>query len=216
MFHADHSGAAVAFTDLASFGRGRSEMRRLNLPLFVALLALVPVVLPSSAEFLRNPAQLHRALRAGGARPCAADRRRWPDQFRAGRIRRCRCLHHCLADNSLWLESVVDAGHCLRRDNAGGAGARLHHAAHGRALPAARHDRLGISLYFLFGNIEAFGGHTGLWRHPAGEPVRNGAEERPRVLLPDLDRADARRGGDPEPARLTRWPRHPRAQAAAS
>ena len=69
----------------------------------------------------------------------------------------------------------------------------------------------GMSLYFLFGNLEPLGGYTGL----SGVPpltVAGWALASPRALGPDLGPAAAAAAGAPQPARLARGARHPGAQ----
>ena len=71
----------------------------------------------------------------------------------------------------------------------------------------------GISLYFLFGNVEFLGGHTGITGIPPVSAVRLRTQVRARVLLPDLGRrAAGHRCRHPQPARFARGPGHPRAQ----
>ena len=48
----------------------------------------------------------------------------------------------------------------------------------------------GISLYYLFGNLEFLGGQTGNHRRARDHALRPAARHRPQVLLPDLGARD--------------------------
>ena len=125
----------------------------------IAILAAAPLW---AAEFTITLAQLYRHLCAGRARRCAADRRRRADVVRPGRVCRHRRLRHRLADDGARRFAVARAFVRARLDRAvaallGAVTLRLG----GHFLPLGT-IAWGLSIYFLFGNIDALGGHNGL------------------------------------------------------
>jgi hypothetical protein len=66
----------------------------------------------------------------------------------------------------------------------------------------------GISLYFIFGNLEAVGRPRRHRRHSGGRPVRPRTRIQPRLLLRDLGHPAGGHHHHPEHARLARRSRH--------
>jgi hypothetical protein len=88
------------------------------------------------------------------------------------------------------------------------AGAGFHHPAPVGPLPAAGHHRLGHSLYFIFGNLEATRRPRRHRRHSRGRPVRPRTGQQPRLLLRHLGHAAGGHRHHPEHARFARGSRH--------
>ncbi|MCY1268368.1 hypothetical protein D9M70_168370 [compost metagenome] len=174
-----------------------------------------------AAALLRHPAQLHRPLHPGGARPGAADRRRRHDQLRPGRLRWPGCLHQRLPDHGARPAWLAGLGQRLAlADAAGGPGShRRGGPATGRPDPeafrplsAARHHRLGpVALLPVRHRRIPRRPHRG--QRPAVHlPGGLGAEQGRGNLLPDLGGFAVRHADHPEPPRLPLRPRHPRPQ----
>ena len=155
-------------------------MRRLNLPLFVALLALVPVVLPSSAEFyvtLLNYIGLYALVALGLVLLTGVGGLTSFGQaaFVGVGAYTTAWLTTAFGWNP-WLTLVIAfAATTLVALALGFITLRMG----GHYLPLGT-IAWGISLYFLFGNIEAFGGHTGLGGIPPvslfGMELKSGRE----------------------------------------
>ncbi|TXG88746.1 MAG: branched-chain amino acid ABC transporter ATP-binding protein/permease [Rhodocyclaceae bacterium] len=155
-------------------------MRRLTLPLFVALLALVPVVLPSSAEFyvtLLNYIGLYALVALGLVLLTGVGGLTSFGQaaFVGVGAYTTAWLTTAFGWNP-WLTLVIAfAATTLVALALGFITLRMG----GHYLPLGT-IAWGISLYFLFGNIESFGGHTGLGGIPPvslfGMELKSGRE----------------------------------------
>ena len=155
-------------------------MRKLILPLFVVLLALVPVVLPSSAEFyvtLLNYIGLYALVALGLVLLTGVGGLTSFGQaaFVGVGAYTTAWLTTAFGWNP-WLTLVIAfAATTLVALALGFITLRMG----GHYLPLGT-IAWGISLYFLFGNIEAFGGHTGLGGIPPvslfGMELKSGRE----------------------------------------
>ncbi len=157
-----------------------TAMHRLILPLFVVLLALVPVVLPSSAEFyvtLLNYIGLYALVALGLVLLTGVGGLTSFGQaaFVGVGAYATAWLTTAFGWNP-WLTLVIAfAATTLVALALGFITLRMG----GHYLPLGT-IAWGISLYFLFGNIEAFGGHTGLGGIPPvslfGMELKSGRE----------------------------------------
>ncbi len=157
-----------------------TAMHRLILPLFVVLLALVPVVLPSSAEFyvtLLNYIGLYALVALGLVLLTGVGGLTSFGQaaFVGVGAYATAWLTTAFGWNP-WLTLVIAfAATTLVALALGFITLRMG----GHYLPLGT-ITWGISLYFLFGNIEAFGGHTGLGGIPPvslfGMELKSGRE----------------------------------------
>ena len=186
-----------------------------------------PLAWPLPARIHGHAVQLHRPVFAGRGRPGDAHRRRRHDLLRPGGLRRRGRLCHRLGLH-LAPPRPRSAPSCPRPAALGRAGARPAAHLRGRLGLGAITLKLsghylplctiawGLSLYFLFGNLEFLGGHD---RHrPACRRWRSAASRWPRRgrWAADLGGAAAGAVGAAQPARLARGPRRSaRSRAAA-
>ena len=128
------------------------------------VVAVRPLLLPEFSVTLLNYIGLYAIVAVG---PRAADRCRRPDLLRAGRFRRLG------AYTTAWLTTVhgvspwltLFIGMALTATVALSLGFITLRMG-GHYLPLGT-IAWGISLYFLFGNVEFLGGHTGITGIPA-------------------------------------------------
>ena len=155
--------AVTRHTSTRKTKRSRDEPLRSSIVLALVAIAMLATAPFWAASVHHHSAQLYRHLRAGRARPRAADRRRRADIVWAGGVRRHRRLRTAwltTADGvSPWL-GLLFALACDRsrsRRSLGAVTLRLG----GHYLPLGT-IAWGLAIYFLFGNIDALGGHNGL------------------------------------------------------
>ena len=117
-----------------------------------------------------------------------------------------------MADHDPWFFALAHPVHRARHHRRGCLLPRLHHPAHGRALPAAGHHRLGHQSVFPVRQRRLPRRPYRHHRHSAGRAVRMGTQVGPRVLLPDLDRRPSCHADHTQPPRFTRGAFDPRAQ----
>ncbi len=184
---------------------------RAVLAVLVAVGALLPV-LPGMPVFwitLLNNIGLGALVAIGLV---DSDRRRWAHLVRAGRVLRLRRLHHRRAHHPLRLVAMGHASRGARRSPALGALVLglLTVRLSGHYLPLGT-IAWGLSLYFLFGELELFHRHDGITAIPPFNFVGWDLYDSRGIYY--VIWAFVHPGGrrHAQPAQLAHGPRHPRA-----